>query len=147
MVIVECQHLYLNGSGSTQNPDLYKSIRSTLAAPFLIPAFISLSVLFNMPLTDSLPQVVLLTVVLYVSWSILKPYVVKGPLDKIPGPPRLSAYSGESSLLCSDSAIWPEPMYKRMQQQTSMLPPWDYIIREVYRIGHLTGHRTCMSMR
>ncbi|KAI0717433.1 cytochrome P450 [Cerioporus squamosus] len=47
-----------------------------------------------MPLTDSLPQAALLAIVLYVSWSVVKPYVVKSPLDKIPGPPRLSAYSG-----------------------------------------------------
>ncbi|RPD79156.1 cytochrome P450 [Lentinus tigrinus ALCF2SS1-7] len=47
-----------------------------------------------MSLTDSLPQAVLLAVLLYVSWFIVKPYVVRSPLDKLPGPPRLSAYSG-----------------------------------------------------
>ncbi|KAI0746721.1 cytochrome P450 [Daedaleopsis nitida] len=46
-----------------------------------------------MALTDSLPQYVLLAVVAYVSWSLLKNYVVKTSLDNIPGPPSPSFFS------------------------------------------------------
>ncbi|EJF63643.1 cytochrome P450 [Dichomitus squalens LYAD-421 SS1] len=47
-----------------------------------------------MALLTSAPQAALAAAVLYVSWLILKPFVVKSPLDNIPGPPRNSWLSG-----------------------------------------------------
>ncbi|TBU57392.1 cytochrome P450 [Dichomitus squalens] len=47
-----------------------------------------------MALLTSAPQAALAVVVLYVSWLILKPFVIKSPLGNIPGPPRESWLSG-----------------------------------------------------
>ncbi|KAI0765001.1 cytochrome P450 [Fomes fomentarius] len=47
-----------------------------------------------MALIDELPQVALVAAVLYVSWTILRPFVVKSPLDSIPGPPASSFITG-----------------------------------------------------
>ena len=47
-----------------------------------------------MPAIESVPQTVLVSLAVYLSWRLLRPFVVKTSLDNLPGPPSPSFVEG-----------------------------------------------------